>query len=484
MTPQDWFCVGIAFGVALAGTPITREIARRVGMIARPRADRWHTKPTALLGGVGVFAAFITSSILQGVSWEERRWLYLGGVFMFGLGLVDDIWRIKPRQKLLGQIVAATVLLVLGPLLPWTPVAFLNAMLSFVWIIGITNAINLLDNMDGLATGVSLIAAAFLSIVLWQNGEMAWAVLSAALAASLAGFLVFNSNPASIFLGDCGALFIGYAIAAISIQAASTLQTDCNGTLVAIPVCILLVPIFDTTFVTLLRKLAGRPASQGGRDHTSHRLVALGWSERQAVWILYCLALASGGMALLVNGTSTEVAVPAAFLFLWAVIFLGIHLAGVIIYPEAEFQLARQKKIWIACWWRAVDWRLLDRILDSCLILLVWQWDCRLAIDASTASEHLLLMGAAMVLIKAACFSALGVYRVSWLSLRADQWLRLARAVAFAEIASIWIWIFLAKAGWASLGVSLFDGTVLMILLVGIRLAFGTIRALLRINQA
>ena len=483
MTPQDWFCVGIALGVALVSTPLVRVVARRVGMIARPRADRWHTKPTALMGGVAVFAGLLSASLSQGIPWAERRWLYLGGVFMFGLGFVDDIWRIKPGQKLLGQIIAATFLLVLGPLLPWTPIAFLNALITFVWIIGITNAINLLDNMDGLATGVSLIAAAFLSFVLWQNGEAEWAVLSAALAASLAGFLVFNSNPASIFLGDCGALFIGYVIAAISIQAASTVQTDCVGTPVAIPVLILLVPIFDTTFVTLLRKLAGRPASQGGRDHTSHRLVALAWSERQAVWILYGLALASGGMALLVMRATAEVALPAVFLFLAAVIFLGIHLAGVIIYPEEEFQLARQKKFWIACWWQAVEWRLLDRILDSCLILLVWQWDCKLAIDTSTASEHLFLMGATMVLIKAACLSVLGVYRVSWLSPRAGQWVRLAQAVTLGEIASIWIWIFLAKAGWASAVVSLFDGAVLMILLLGMRLAFGTLRALLRLNQ-
>ena len=141
MTHQDWFCVGIAFGVALLGTPIVRASARRLGMIARPRADRWHTKPTALLGGVSVFSALLAASLQQGVPWTDRRWLYLGGVFMFCLGLVDDIWRIKPSQKLLGQIIAGTVLLVLGPFLPWTPVAFINALLAFVWIIGITNAI-------------------------------------------------------------------------------------------------------------------------------------------------------------------------------------------------------------------------------------------------------------------------------------------------------------------------------------------------------
>jgi UDP-GlcNAc:undecaprenyl-phosphate GlcNAc-1-phosphate transferase len=334
MNPRDWFCIGIAFGVAVLGTPLVRAAARRLNMIARPRPDRWHKKPTALLGGVGIFAAFMAASLLQGFSWTEKRSLYLGGIFMFCLGLIDDIWRIKPAQKLLGQIVAATVLLVLGPLLPWTPIAFLNALLTIIWIIGITNAINLLDNMDGLATGVSLIAAGFFSLILWQNDEMAWAVLSAALAAALAGFFVYNRNPASIFMGDCGALFIGYVLSAISLQAASTAPADRIGASLAIPVLVLLVPIFDTTFVTVMRKRAGRPASQGGRDHTSHRLVLLGWTEWQAVLILMSLAFVAGSLATFFVLVSAQVALPVVFLFLVGVILLGIRLAAVIVYRE------------------------------------------------------------------------------------------------------------------------------------------------------
>jgi UDP-GlcNAc:undecaprenyl-phosphate/decaprenyl-phosphate GlcNAc-1-phosphate transferase len=345
MTPRDWFCIGIAFGVAVLVTPLVRAAARRLNMIARPRADRWHKKPTALLGGVGIFAAFMAASLLQDLPWRQQRWLYLGGVSMFCLGLIDDIWRIKPGQKLLGQIIAGAVLLVLGPALPWTPSAFFNAMLTFVWIIGICNAINLLDNMDGLATGVSLIAAGFFSCILWQNDQAAWAVPSAALAAALAGFLVYNSNPASIFMGDSGALFIGYVLSAISLQAAAHAPIDRFGASLTIPVLVLLVPIFDTSFVTLIRKLAGRPASQGGRDHTSHRFVGLGWSERQAVWILYALALAAGGMAILMGAAPAELALPVLFLFVAGVILLGFRLASVIIYPKEEIQKPRQDNL-------------------------------------------------------------------------------------------------------------------------------------------
>jgi UDP-GlcNAc:undecaprenyl-phosphate/decaprenyl-phosphate GlcNAc-1-phosphate transferase len=451
MTLQDWFRIVIAFGVALVGTPLVRALARRVGMVARPRADRWHKNPTTLLGGISIFAGVAAGVSMERVAWEQVVWLYLGGIFVFALGLVDDIWRIKPWQKLLGQVAAALMLLLAGSVLPWTGLKGIDYVISFVWIIGITNAINLLDNMDGLAAGISLAAATFFAVLLCQLDQREWAVLASVLAASLAGFLIYNSNPASIFMGDSGALFIGYVLSAVSLQAASHLAGEPSGRAILLPVLVLLVPIFDTTFVTILRKLAGRPASQGGRDHTSHRLVALGWSERQAVWILYGLAAASGGCAILARHTSGETAWSVAFVLLCLVIFLGIRLAAVVTYPEAEFQLARQKKVWIACWWHAADWRLLERFLDACAIVLVWQWDCRLVNNASSASEHALLLGAGLVLSKMACLAAMGVYRNSWRKPIAASLARLARALTMAELISFaLLWLALGSISGAS----------------------------------
>ncbi len=332
MNSHDWLCVGLALGVTLATTPLVRTGARRVGMIAKPRADRWHKKPTALLGGIAIFLGVAAGDLVSGIPLRENLWFYLGGVFVFCLGLIDDIHHIRPAQKLVGQIFAAVALIMAGTVLSWTPLHFINYALTFIWIIGITNAINLLDNMDGLAAGISLIASVFFALLLWQNGERTWSLLSVSLAASLAGFLVFNSNPASIFMGDCGALFIGYVLSAVSLHATSSLDMDCSLAPIAIPVLVLAVPIFDTTFVTILRKLAGRPASQGGRDHTSHRLVALGWSERQAVWILYGFAALSGGAAMLTRNAPIDVALAAILLMVCVIIFLGIHLAAVVTY--------------------------------------------------------------------------------------------------------------------------------------------------------
>jgi UDP-GlcNAc:undecaprenyl-phosphate GlcNAc-1-phosphate transferase len=403
-------------------------------MVARPRADRWHKKPTALLGGVGIFAGVLAGA---GFYWSEGTWLIAGGVFAFLLGLADDIWRIGPREKLLGQVAAALLLLLSGSKLPWSGLAILDYAISFVWIIGITNAINLLDNMDGLAAGVSLSAAAVCAILLWQLGQTDWMVLAGSVAAALGGFLFYNSNPASIFMGDSGALFIGYVLSAVSLRVADQVATRESCKPLLAPVLILLVPLFDTTFVTIQRKLAGRPVSQGGRDHTSHRLVALGWSERAAVWILYGLAIGSGAGAILAANSSGDAAWTASYLCGCVVIFLGIHLAAVVTYSEAEFQDARQKNVWIACWWRAVDWRLLERILDACAFLLVWRWDSRLTWGTASVTQHSLLVGSSFVFIKIACLSGLGVYRDSWGSISSASLVRVAKALVLAELVSL-----------------------------------------------
>ena len=188
-----------------------------------------------------------------------------------------------------------------GLSLPWTRSASVNMAITIFWLIGITNAINLLDNMDGLATGIAAIGSCFLTMSFLVSGQPVEALMLAIFAAALLGFLIYNSNPASIFMGDCGSLFIGFFLASAALVNVSGGRSRSFLPVLVVPILVLFIPIFDTTFVTILRKLSGRAASQGGRDHTSHRLVALGMSERRAVWMLYGFAGLSGILALSVR---------------------------------------------------------------------------------------------------------------------------------------------------------------------------------------
>ena len=170
----------------------------------------------------------------------------------------------------------------------------IDGAITLLWLVGITNAVNLLDNMDGLAAGIAAIASVFLALILFGNGQTADALLLAVFGSALVGFLVYNANPASIFMGDCGSMFVGFFLAGTALLIPLGGPPRGFLTLIGVPVLILLIPIFDTSFVIVLRTLAGRSIAQGGRDHTSHRLVALGMSERHAVWMLYGFAAVSG----------------------------------------------------------------------------------------------------------------------------------------------------------------------------------------------
>lgn len=264
-----------------------------------PRMDRWHRKPTPTLGGVGIFIAFAVTLLVTYLTRIDpnlftKRWSILIGILiMFSIGLYDDIKHISPPIKLAFQILAATLVIFFGnntiDFFRW-PIA--NIFLTFFWLVGITNAINLLDNMDGLAGGVAFIASGFLSIFFWKTGHPELLILSLALAGSILGFLIFNFPPARIFMGDSGSMVLGFALATLAI--ARRTQASNIFAIVGVPTLVFLLPILDTGFVAITRILRGQSPAIGGTDHTSHRLVAFGLSERQALLVLYGIAIISG----------------------------------------------------------------------------------------------------------------------------------------------------------------------------------------------
>src|SRR3954447_7131132 len=328
----------IAFAAAAGATPIVRALARRFGAVAMPRNDRWHRRPTAMMGGIAIFVA-VMATLPWLVRLTTEVWVVLGtSTLLFAVGLIDDFLKIKPYQKLIGQLIGVALILYFGLVLPWTNSAAINMMITLVWLIGITNAVNMLDNMDGLSVGIAAIAAIFLGINFASNGQFNEALMLAGFAGALLGFLIYNHSPASIFMGDCGSMFVGFFLAttALMSRGGGGGRSRSIVAVLAVPVLVLLVPIFDTTFVTLMRKMAGRSASQGGRDHTSHRLVALGLSEKRAVWMLYTFALASGTLAMLVRHRKLDVSLGAIAAITIVLTLIGVYLARVRVYDVKE----------------------------------------------------------------------------------------------------------------------------------------------------
>jgi UDP-GlcNAc:undecaprenyl-phosphate GlcNAc-1-phosphate transferase len=256
---------------------------------------------------IGIFTGILLNSPTGGGWSPERIGLLAGSVIVFALGLYDDFRRLTPPAKLVGQILAATVAIFYGyttnfftpriqnPILAQLP----NIILTYIWLVGITNAINLLDNMDGLAGGISLITALILSFFFWDAGDLGLVTVSLALAGGVLGFLLYNFPPASIFMGDSGSLFLGFTLAVLAI--ARQPQASHVFAILGVPTLVFLLPILDTVLVTITRILRGESPAKGGRDHTSHRLIAFGLTERQAVLVLYGVALLSGLAALAVE---------------------------------------------------------------------------------------------------------------------------------------------------------------------------------------
>jgi UDP-GlcNAc:undecaprenyl-phosphate GlcNAc-1-phosphate transferase len=311
--------------LVLGTTPIIRHIAGRLGMVDRPDARRVHVSPVPLLGGMAIYVGFIVALLLFGEGWvlSQAISILVGATIVSFLGIWDDRWGVRPVMKLLGQAIAASIVILSGVQVSFLPNQALNLLITFLWMLGITNALNLLDNMDGLSGGVGAVAAAFFLLLAALNGQYLVASLAAALLGVCIGFLVYNFNPASIFMGDAGSMFLGFVLAAVGIKL--RFPSHPNVITWMIPVVVLGLPIFDTTLIVVSRLRRGlNPLTNPGKDHVSHRLVSLGLSQRQAVVLLYGVCCALGLVGLLIMHASL---LPAYAL---GIVVFVIALAGLI----------------------------------------------------------------------------------------------------------------------------------------------------------
>ena len=476
----------LAFALAVGFTTAARSVARRLGFVAAPRADRWHRVPVALLGGVAIFAAFATAWTVFAPDPGLALPVLGMAALLFAMGLVDDIRPLKPYAKLVVQLLAAAVVVASGLRLPWFAYDTVNGVLTIFWLVGITNAMNLLDNMDGLAAGIAVIASGFLAVNFLLNGQTEAAFIAVILAGAALGFLVFNFHPASIFMGDSGAMFLGFALAGTALLSEYGRSRGVLAVLFT-PVLILLLPIFDTCLVTVTRRLSGRAITQGGRDHTSHRLVALGLSERRAVVTLYGFAVTCGALALGVRFFGTEVAlllVPAAGL---AVLFVGLYLGKLAIYERPE-QVPAESTIIRALVDFQYKRRVFEVLLDVVLVVLAYYAAYVLRFDGSLPPEQVVILFETLPLvigIQLACFLLAGLYRGLWRYAGFDDVVTMVRAVAAAVVASaVPIFALYGFFGGASRVVFILDGMLLLLLVAGSRLSFRLLRAFLGGNTA
>ena len=309
------FITGLILSFLL--TRWVRTVAPRLGLVDQPAERKFHTKPTPLMGGVAIFLGFCVTIFvnlalvkiwpslvpdsmrmyLPGIQ-LRMPWLLailVGGLVIAGVGLVDDKWVLRPKWKLLVQFIVATFIVSMGVRIRlFLPLGIFSYLITIIWILAITNAFNLLDNMDGVSAGVALISGFMLWIVAVILNEYFIATILSVFMGSLLGFLYFNFPPATVFMGDCGSMFVGFVLSVITIL--GTYYRPDTPTLfpVAIPLLVLAVPIFDTISVICIRLRRGTSIFKPDKNHFSHRLVARGMSVRTAVRFVYLVTLCIG----------------------------------------------------------------------------------------------------------------------------------------------------------------------------------------------
>lgn len=321
-----------ALAIALAATPMARRLAWRTGQTDLPSARKDHARPTPLLGGLAIYAAVMLALALfaERAALAQLAGILAGGTLIGLLGIWDDRHPMRPSLKLLGQTACALVLVASGVqaqlaerwLSDPAAIAVLNTLITVVWVLGIVNAANFMDNMDGVLGGVAAVASGAFLLLATANAQVLVAPLAAALLGASLGFLVYNFNPASIFMGDGGSLLLGFTLAAIGLK----LRFPGTPTSVTwmIPPLVLALPLFDLALVMISRSRRGvNPFTTGGQDHLSHRLVRRGASRREAALLIWLAAAAAAGVALFVS----HAGLPAARIALLSV--LGLAALGI-----------------------------------------------------------------------------------------------------------------------------------------------------------
>jgi UDP-GlcNAc:undecaprenyl-phosphate GlcNAc-1-phosphate transferase len=374
------------FAVSVVSTWLVFRLAKRHSWVVRPRPDRWSQQTVAKFGGVPLLLAGLGCGVI--VAHDRKLFAVITLTAAMGLlGLFDDLVQLRPRYKLMVQVVICGIASYLGVVYPLSPNANVNLVFSTLWLVGITNAFNIIDNMDGLSCGVAAIALIRMILLGGLGGGSSQVML--AMVGSLLGFLIFNFNPAKIFMGDTGSLGIGFFVACSSV-----LLTDhISGifSILAIPVLILLLPVFDVLLVTATRKMKGRAVTAGARDHTSHRLVLLGMSERQAVILLYFFAATAGAMTYFWKADWPNLGAGIVALYLSMATLFWLYLARIEL-PEEWLSKRRAAELALPSFLTRVTQRAAVVFLDAVMLGLSMYFAFLFRLDGLTKQLFGLLL--------------------------------------------------------------------------------------------
>lgn len=340
LLPNEWIAFGVALVASLGLTIPVRRLALHFGMVDRPGPRKVHVKPIPLLGGIAIYLGFVIALLLtlHAVPQRQIACILAGSTLVAVVGVLDDRGLLHHQVKLFIAMPVAALFLIASGIhaqlfAQWVPGAagrILDIGFTLVWVVGITAAFSILDHMDGLCAGIAAVAAAFFTIAASANGQMMVRILGAATFGAALGFLRWNFNPAKIFMGDGGAMFLGFLMATLGLKIRPEAQAPANW---LVPLLILGVPVLDTTLVSVSRARRGLlPFTSPGKDHTAHRLSNLGLGHRGAVLVLYSLAIAFGLLALRVPSLSAG----AAYTLAGIVLIFG--LAAIFFLESAPYE--------------------------------------------------------------------------------------------------------------------------------------------------
>ena len=474
------FLIATVMAVALGA--VVRRAAPGAGAVVPPRPDRWHREPTPTMGGIAIAGAsgigFLTVVARPEVFAAPVPWtaVIVAALVMFIVGVLDDRLQLSPLAKLVASLAigAFLVFAVVGAE-PDTARPSWYTLVAIVWFAGVCHAINLLDNMDGLAAGVSMIAAVFMATLLAEQLGPALVVMLSALTGALLGFLYWNRPRARLFMGDCGSLFIGALLGGASLVAIFHAGLAFTSPAVIV-VLILVVPLFDTAFVLVLRRLAGRQATKGGTDHVSHRLVSLGFSERSAVRILYLLGLVGGGAAWALTAVS-EPALPFVATFAVILVLLGVYLARVRAYNAEDFVALQKSSFAPFLKDLAFKWHAGQVLLDMVLITMCYYVAFRIRFEGQDLDVFLQYFTASLPVVlgcKLAALYASGLYRRSWDTFGLRDITAALRGVGMGSLLAVAAAFYFYREAGASRWVFVVDALLLTTAIVGTRLSFRT----------